>query len=348
MLVAASTAGCGSDDAAQRPLAVGSVEDLGLFPLPSAVTVGRDGGQAGLLGGRLLWTFGDTFLSARNTIDNSNVLSATGGWSSIGDPLALVQPIDANGFPAQLIPYTASELAANQTDALNGWALWPGMLIDTGAAEGLVVFQRIKRTNGSSFDSAGVGTAWIGVDATVGTRAPADLFAPPERLFMPHVQLDDEVYAWACEVVGVLNVGCRLARAPATSADLRSAYEFYDGNGWQPDSTRAAVVIDEIGGAPSITWNPYLGRYLAVTGAVLSSTVVLRTADQIEGPWGEPVKIEAGEPGILAPTSADAYNYIILEHPELRSTDGRSIVISYSRPTEPFRGDVRLARITFD
>ena len=49
---------------------------------------------------------------------------------------------------------------------------------------------------------------------------------------------------------------------------------------------------------------------------------------------------------VFAPTSADANTYVIIEHPELRSADARDIVISYSRPTELFRGDVRLARIT--
>lgn len=353
-----AVAACGSSGASgpdsgapdapvQHPLVIEAVEDLGVLPLPSAVTVGRDGGQSGMLGGKVLWTFGDTFLSAHNPIDNSSVLSATGGWSTVADPLALVEPVDANGFPAQLIPYTTTEIAANQADPLNGWALWPGSMIDTGTGEGVVIFQRIKRTDGSGFASQGTGTARIAVDATVATRAPEDLFAPPERLFMPHAVIDGNVYAWACESVGFLDVGCRIARAPVASADLRSAYEFYDGNQWQPDAAAAAIVIDHVAGGPTLSWNPYLGRYLAVTGGVLSSTVMLRTADRIEGPWSDPVMIEAGTTGILAPTAANSYNYIIIEHPELRSADGRSIEISYSRPTGPFRGDVRLARITF-
>jgi len=84
-VLAAALAACGDDgvpgpDAPiTRPLAIAAVEDLGLLPLPSAVAVGRDGGQSGTLGGKILWTFGDTFLTARNPVDNSNVLSATAG-----------------------------------------------------------------------------------------------------------------------------------------------------------------------------------------------------------------------------------------------------------------------------
>jgi len=341
----------GSVDATVRELAVAHVEDLGLLPLPSATTVGRDGGPGGALGGKLLWTFGDTFCNARNPIDDSNVLSATAGWSTVEAPLVLTQPVDGAGFPAQLIPYTADELAQNRAAPLDGWALWPGMMIDTGAAEGLVVFQRIKRTSGSGFDSMGVGTARLALDATVATRVDGDLFAPPEPLFMPQSVVDGMVYAMSCDQVGFLNVGCKLGRAPVADAGVRAAYTFHDGTTWQADIGRAAVVIDGLGGTPTISWNPYLGRYLAVTGRILSSTVQLRTADRIEGPWSEPVEIAAsadGSTGIFAPTHEDAYNYVIIEHPALRAVDGQAIVISYSRPTEAFRGDVRLARITLE
>lgn len=356
-------AACGGDDSGEaggdagvdarpgRALRVAQVEDLGRLPEPSATVVGRDGGPAGTLGGRMLWTFGDTFLNASNPIDGSNVLSATAGWSSIEAPLALVQPVDAGGFPAQLIPYTAAELTQNRAAPLDGWALWPGTMIDIGGGEGLIVFQRIKRTGGSGFDSMGVGTARIAVDATVATRDPADLFAPPEPLFMPQSVVDGMAYALSCDQVSFLNVGCKLGRAPVADAGVRASYAFFDGTTWQADIARAAVVIDELGGTPTISWNPWLERYLAVTGRILSSTVQLRTAEHIEGPWSEPVEIEAsadGATGVYAPLDEDAWNYVIIEHPELASADGRSIVISYSRPTEPFRGDVRLARITLE
>ena len=334
---------CGGDAPA---LTVDKVEDLGKIPLPSATVVGRDGGLSGKLGNRTLWTFGDTFLGKKNSVDNSNVLSATSAWASVDTPLLVTEPVDGDGIPAQLIPYTSDELTANRADALNGWALWPGALFDTGAADALVVFQRIKRTNGSGFDSKGIGTARIAAAATQAKRNPTDLFAPPERLYMPTSIVDGNLLAFACESVGFLNIGCRMARAPLAGADDRAQYKFYDGATWQADSSKAAVVLDKIANM-TVSFNPYLQRYLAVSGGVLSSTISLRTAEHVEGPWSQPVEIPADGKAILPPIDASAYNYIIVEHPELRATDGRSIVISYSRPTTPFAGDVRLARITF-
>jgi hypothetical protein len=128
-------------------------------------------------------------------------------------------------------------------------------------------------------------------------------------------------------------------------ADDRSQYTFYDGSAWQADSARAAVLLDK-SASLTVSFNPYLQRYLAVSGGVLSSTILLRTADHLEGPWSEPTEIPPDGQAVLPPLDSKAYNYAMVEHPELRSSDGRSIVVSYSRPTTPFAGDVRLARIT--
>lgn len=333
---------CGSSSAPAHPLEVVAVTDLGLLPLPPKA-IGRDGGMSGALGGRVLWTFGDTFLSAPNQVDGSSVLSATAGWSSLGDPLALTQNL-SGAEPAQLVPYTPAELAANTADALNGYALWPGTLLDVGEPTGVVSFQQIKRISGSGFESIGVGTVRISIDAITATRTPGLLFAPPEPLFIPHLVDGEFAYAFSCGKRGFLDFACKLARAPLGAVETRAAYEFFDGAAWTADIDRAAYVIDQTSVPPSISYSPHLGRYLAVSCKILSSTVLLRTADRIEGPWEEDTEIPAGAEGVLAPPHADQYNYVCVEHPELASGD--SIVIGYSRPTEAFQGDVRLARVT--
>ncbi len=73
--------------------------------------------------------------------------------------------------------------------------------------------------------------------------------------------------------------------------------------------------------------------------------MLLRTADGVEGPWSTAVEIPIGD-CILAPVPASKWNYIVIEHPELASADGRELIISYSRPTGPYRVEVRVARIT--
>jgi hypothetical protein len=333
------------------PLRVLSVEDLGALPHPSATVVGRDGASSGVVDGQLLWTFGDTFVSMTTPVDGSNVVSATGAWSTPGDPLTLEQPVDANGIPAQLIPYTDEELAQNRLSAINGWALWPGAVIDTGDPELLVLFQRIKRTEGSGFDGVGLGTARIAPHETVARRDAADLFSrplPPATGGTPLygtggvATIGDTVYFFACELGG-----CRVGRTPRARADERAAFEFFDGTAWVTDVGAAAIVLRNVGAATSVSFNAHLGAYLSVTSRAFSNDVVLRTAAQVEGPWPTTgVVISPSDGGILA--AGEGSNYLAQEHVALSAADGRSIVISYARPLGSFRGEVRLARITFE
>lgn len=342
--------------ACRRPLAVERVEDLGAFSLPSPAVLSRDGVSSGAFRGRLVWTFGDTFLTRTNPIDGSSVLSATAGWSPPAAPLGLAEPTDDAGLPVQLIPYTDDELRINRADALNGWALWPGAAIDTGGASLLVLFQRVRRTNGSGFDSVAVGTARLAAGATLAVRQARDLFTRDPDAGVPTLYgsggvsvLDGVAYFFACANVGFLNQGCRVARVPVARADDRGAFEFFDGAGWVRELGRAAVVIDHVGAVLSVSRNPYLGCYLSVTGALLRSAMVLRTSARLEGPWGDEqagVTIAATPDGGVLPSAADGFDYLFQEHTALRSADGRQIVVSYSRPLGNFRGEVRLTRIS--
>jgi hypothetical protein len=337
-------------------LVVQGVEDLGAFSLPSPHVLSRDGTASGSFHGRILWTFGDTFLKdgRTNPADGTSVLSATSGWSTVDQPLLLTEPVDDAGVPAQLIPFTTAERDQNRADALNGWALWPGTVVDTGAPEALVFFERIKRTNGSGFDALGLGTGRVATDGTVAVRGASDLFSREAtdggfRAVMGSGGIsvvDGQVYLFACDPSGFLDFGCRVARAPVAEADQATAYRFFDGTGWSPDAGSAAPVMNKVS-VVSVSFNPWLQRYLAIGQRILSNTVLLRVAERPEGPWTDPgVVIGPADGGLLEPAAANATNYLSLEHVELRSVDGRQIVISYARPMGPFLGEVRLARIT--
>jgi hypothetical protein len=346
-LLCALLCGCSSPS-----LKVSSVEDLGALSLPAGHLLGRDGASCGLKDGRLLWTFGDTFSDTANSVDGSTVLSATGGWATTDAPLQLDEPVDAQGIPAQLIPYTDDELAQNRADSLNGWALWPGLPVDTGDAEMLLFFQRLKRVNGSGVDSLSLGTARIGVGDATATRDAAYLFDWGATPTTPSwggggiSVVEGSVYLFACDSVGFLNFGCKAARAPVAQADQRSAYQFWNGKAWQPDETAATTFVDHVGGVISLSHNPYLKRYLIVT-SLLSNSAQLHTADKIEGPWDGPTAtIDPAASGLLVPPNSGDTDYLHLEHSELSSADGKQIVISYARPLGNFRGEVRLARIT--
>ncbi|MBX7196713.1 MAG: DUF4185 domain-containing protein [Sandaracinaceae bacterium] len=335
---------------AGRPVVIASVEDLGALPHPSDTVVGRDGASSGVIGGARLWTFGDTFLSHVTPWDGSHVATATGAWSGSELPIVLEQPVDADGVPAQLVPYTDEELAANQLDATNGWAHWPGAVIDTGDADALLLFQRIKRTAGTGFDGVAIGTARIAPHETVARRDATELFTRP----LPPATGGDVLYGNGgvsvigdtAYFLGCEGLGCRLARVPRTRADEREAFEFFDGDAWVADIDAAEVLLLGVSAA-SLSWNAYLGRYVMVASRLASNDVVVRTAPAIEGPWPtSSLVIEPSDGGILA--AGEGTNYLAHEHEGLGNPDGRSIVISYARPLGSFRGEIRLARLTFE
>jgi hypothetical protein len=80
----------------------------------------------------------------------------------------------------------------------------------------------------------------------------------------------------------------------------------------------------------------------------LPSEITVGRDGGYSGVLGGKVLWTFGETGVLAPPDANQRNYLALEHAELDSPDGTQIVISYSRPTTPFAGDVRLARVTLE
>src|SRR4051794_7930721 len=78
--------------------------DLGALSMPAVVTV-RDGGASALVGGTILWTFGDTLMTV-TAADGWNYRSSTAAWAPAGQ-LALEEALDTTGAPFQLLPYSS-------------------------------------------------------------------------------------------------------------------------------------------------------------------------------------------------------------------------------------------------
>jgi len=332
-----------SVDAGTRAIVVDQVVDLGAFPAPPTV-VGRDGTTSALVGNQLVWTFGDTFLSKATPDDKTSVRSATAGWGAPDAALAITDAVDDGGVPLQFIPYTSTELAKNTADPLNGFALWPGDVIPVDANNAVVLFQHILRQGGSGFTADAVGTAHITPGATQAVRDTAFLFQSPDPLFgSSGVTIDgDNAYFFECEQQG-FGFHCKVGRAPLASVTNRSAFEFWNGTAYVSDVTQAAFFINGVGAGLTISWNAWLGRWLAVYSKVLSDDVALRAADHLEGPWTD---AEVIIPGAQFVQGDAGTNYLAREHAELQAQQGRELVIGYAHPLANFGGACRLAKVT--
>jgi hypothetical protein len=111
----------------------------------------------------------------------------------------------------------------------------------------------------------------------------------------------------------------------------RAAYQVYvqgaQGKGsWSSDLAQGTPVLNATDVSFSVSWNPYLRKYLAVHGLLLSNHVVLQTAAALEGPWLERVEIDMPMPAVFV-------NQEAREQPELAQRCGQRIVISSFSPT---------------
>ncbi|MGA9653166.1 MAG: DUF4185 domain-containing protein [Polyangia bacterium] len=317
--------------------------DLGALSKPAVVTA-RDGGAAALVGGRMLWTFGDTLMTVTGA-DGFNYRSATAGWANVGD-LQLDEELDATGAPFQLFPFTADETAYNVANGpTERYALWPGSAIEAPDGSGAWIFyQRLKVHPGTlNFEALDVGLARLSPGSTVAVRDPSPLFSAPTPAYALAADVDGGfVYLYACyPVSGQLDELCRVVRAPVAEAPLASAWQAYDGVTWQPDLSQAQTVLHGAPGDLSVSFNAYLGQFLAVYSGIFSNDVRWRTSPLPEGSWSEERPLFEA----LPPPSGNDYG--AKEHPELASDGGRTVVVSYAHATGTFAGEVRLSSVTF-
>ena len=77
----------------------------------------------------------------------------------------------------------------------------------------------------------------------------------------------------------------RLARVPRDDLLDVGAWRYWDGDGWQPDEAEAVQVVPPPVGELSVAWNAHHRTWLMMYLDDLRGGVVMRTADQLTGPW---------------------------------------------------------------
>ena len=317
-------------------LAVVSVTDLGALGDPSAPRLYRDGGSSVLLGGRLLWSFGDTLFPFAAQ-DGVQLRTNTAALAAPDAPAALSEPLDAKGAPLQFVPFTADEAAFNAQNAKDGVriALWPGAMVPQGADRALVIVDKVEVHPGTlNYKGLSTELALATPGSTSATRA-GTLFASPEPRFSHGaVVRDGTLYLYACTP----GSQCRIARAPLAQATQRSAYQFACSSGWSADLGCAAPLVPGSTAGHAVSWNAHLGRFLSASTPGFSTDVLLRTAPAPEGPWSDPV-VAAHAPSAI---------YAVYLHDELQSADGKRVAVSYSRATGALSGEVRLLQLELE
>jgi hypothetical protein len=338
ILVFGVLSGCSSRDAeeARTPVVTG-VRDLGIVANPAGAKFIRDGATSGLVGGRILYAFGDTLFFER-AVDGANYRSNTAAYAELGRPIVLSEPLDAKGLPQQFIPFTDDERDYNDASGRpdERIALWPGTLIPRATGNALVFFNKLKVHPGLlNYEDIGTGIAEVGPGQTVAKRLPGLLFTAPEPNFIhAAVPRDGFVYVYACQTSGA----CRIARAPLERAMERSSYSYWDGAAWVPELARAQPVVPGSTSGFSVTYNDHLRSYLAFFSRAFGKAVELRVAPRPEGPWSDPVQVYQFPSAI----------YATHQHEALDADGGRRVFVSAFRDLGNFRGEIKLLEISFE
>jgi len=256
---------------------------------------------------------------------------------------------DSSGAPIDLIPWTTEETGGTYHLQL-GAVLW-----DHARDRALVFYTKAQKDANAPFGERRVGTSlalWSRADAPAfrpllrpGSEEPTLLFGADEPPWgSAALAVGDWLYVYGCEVPVPrdLNIRCRLARVPLNRALERAEWRFYTGSSWSADWQAAKPVMADGYRHMSVTWNDYLGKYVAVNTRILSSELWIRTADRPQGPWSEAIIVEGPTPPTGFPWIGEG-----LVHPELARDGGRVQIVTYSRAIGIAGNEIRAVEIEF-
>lgn len=320
---------------------VKSVRDLGLQFLDNEVDItGQDGITSVLLpDGNTFWVFGDTMEGPFESIRYhplADVLSNTGAIVPMQDLSQGVRTFDylrsADRTRArQLIAFLPHEdKALHRLWAIHGTVVGHSLYLyyhKITMDPELDVFE--------AFEINGMGIAKADLEGLQFERLQApdgsyEFWKGDEPGFGVFIQrIEEYLYLWGC-----LDTKMYLARVPAERIKELAAYEYLvqaptpDRPGVEPRWSSAfdttAPLFTNVPNEMSASYNPYLGRFISLTTFERQDKLVIRTAPQITGPWGEP-EVFYRPPRAKADSLFNAGK----EHPEFSRQNGKIIYMTY-------------------
>ena len=325
---------------------VRSVENAGLlFTDNPAGVSGTDAGYSLPVGGKqTLWLFGDVFLldktpaqSYSGFVSNCALLVPSGGG---------IGPLRTYTFLTDAKTGLARRLLSEESEEKSGLRYWPlGGWFDPKSKSAYLYYERVRTTSeggpfGFKIEGHGLATANVEKpDDLKFKRLPA---APDQEIWWA-AEKEGSIYGSAViappadnfiYIVGEQNRDGKnrgkMARVPKAKIADRAAYTYFTGNSaapnWSEDVTKAADVegLDEFPNELSVSYNAYLGGYLAVHSVGIYEKIRLSLAPN---PWGPYRTI--GEIGAPHRALAKAFCYAGKEHPELAQNGGKIIYITY-------------------
>ncbi|MCD6205426.1 MAG: DUF4185 domain-containing protein [Candidatus Marinimicrobia bacterium] len=161
------------------------------------------------------------------------------------------------------------------------------------------------------------------------------------------VQGEDRLYFYGTlmDTAGVQR--CYIARVTVDDIEDYSKYEYLSSPKpeWNSDIRKAISIFADVPSELSISYNQYLGCYLAVHSYQTTDKIVGRTAFNPWGPWSEPIELWTVKVDDSIKLPYNRLIYAGKEHPELAEENGKTIYLTYIEFEEYFP---HLIRVTFE
>jgi hypothetical protein len=279
--------------------------------------VSRDGGGEVRLpsDGNLLWFYSDT---TGLTVPSASpyLVNNTVAISSPASPLALREPLSAQGMPFQLVQpgpgFTCPVVGALRYVWISGAVVLPQagwdkvLLWTTSYCVNPVDHSSTPHSVGlAEFDySPAVGADLVHPWSGHVKILSEDLWGTPTGMAHPALGSDGLVYVYDCPtgIVGsfVMPVGCRTGRVSPDQAADGSKYRYWNGASWGATTIAGAAYMD-LGDTVSpvrypagmfdVRYVPALGLYVLAGQAWpgYNGTSLIRVAQTPQGPWSTPV-----------------------------------------------------------
>lgn len=327
-------------------VALVEVREVGTVVSPTAIAL-RIPGPISWIGGKLTWLFPKTIRPLNAIGADAAPNQPNAAFVTREDPTTLEEDLDPDGVPRRF-------LTADDANPMS--ELWPTALLrvpapaDQDNATGLA-FVRVS----ADLLSYDVAVARVSRNATAAQEPLSMLFTGSDGKFSTGGFRGNEYgYLFACsedmtipERGDPLRYPCKIARAKLAELESRDAYRVYDPAQqiWLQDLSAGAPVLYGPPGMLSLSFNNYLGRYIAVHSRWFSNEVVLQSAPSPVGPWREEFSFVLPSPTVGVVQAA-------LEQPALLAPEecARAIWVSYMAPTAdtngyPSAAEIKLVRV---
>lgn len=319
-----------------------------LHPTGRPHEVLRDLGFTGVLGGKIVWTFGDTLMGN----EQRSFICAVDSTCISHDLSKPMEVTDTKLWPnsdnvGNFIPCTPDE---DRDGGLSCYSFGGTNILEVQPGVGLCYYLKIHRPGGNaSVKGAGVAVVRLHPgDQPMAERAGEKMWTEEDCSWGDvGVQMDPRdglVYVWGHGPTGNGELGARtfLCRVHKDRATDVNAYEYWlqDERRWVRErltlnggpgqikcENRHAIFDWHVMGQSNPFWSNYFNCWLWLHGSGWAwSDVLCHTADRLEGPWQDHGMVASTKPD----GHGDGMRYCATGHPEFDES-GRTVLVTWTR-----------------